>query len=75
MQRDFGDNISKKIANITLAASVLAFLSLFIWTQPIIKLSLLFIWSIFSIILTFSLPQKSLLIRSVSYTHLRAHET
>ena len=57
------NNISKKIANITLAVSVLAFLSLFIWTQPIIKLSLLFIWSIFSIILTFSLPQKSLLIR------------
>ena len=57
------NNISKKIANITLAVSVLAFLSLFIWTQPIIKLSLLFIWSIFSIILTFSLPQKSFLIK------------
>ena len=57
------NNISKKIANIALAASVLAFLSLFIWTQPIIKLSLLFIWSIFSIILTFSLPQKSFLIK------------
>ena len=50
------NNISKKIANITLAAAGLAFLSLFIWTQPII-------WSIFSIILTFSLPQKSLLMR------------
>ena len=57
------NNISKKIANITLAVSVLAFLSLFIWTHPIIKLSLLFIWSIFSIILTFSLPQKSFLIK------------
>jgi hypothetical protein len=57
------NNISKKIANITLAVSVLAFLSLFIWTQPIIKLSLLFIWSIFSIILTLSLPQKSFLIK------------
>ena len=57
------NKISKKIANITLAVSVLAFLSLFIWTQPIIKLSLLFIWSIFSIILTFSLPQKSFLIK------------
>ena len=57
------NNISKKIANITLAVSVLAFLSLFIWTHPIIKLSLLFIWSIFSIILTFYLPQKSFLIK------------
>ena len=57
------NNISKKIASITLAISAVTFLSLFIWTQPIFKLSILFIWAIFSIILTFSLPQKSLLMR------------
>jgi hypothetical protein len=57
------NDISKKIAIITLAISAVTFLSLFIWTQPIFKLSILFIWAIFSIILTFSLPQKSLLMR------------
>lgn len=57
------NNISKKIANITLAISAVTFLSLFIWTQPILKLSILFLWAIFSIILTFSLPQKSLLMK------------
>ena len=57
------NDISKKIASITLAISAVTFLSLFIWTQPIFKLSILFIWAIFSIILTFSLPQKSLLMR------------
>ena len=57
------NNISKKIASITLAISAVTFLSLLIWTQPIFKLSILFIWAIFSIILTFSLPQKSLLMR------------
>ena len=57
------NDISKKIAIITLAISAVTFLSLFIWTQPIFKLSILFIWAIFSIILTFSLPQKSFLMR------------
>ncbi|MDC3143499.1 hypothetical protein OA527_00600 [Pelagibacteraceae bacterium] len=57
------NNISKKIAGITLAVSAVTFLSLFIWTQPILKLSILFTWAIFSIILTFSLPQKSLLMK------------
>ena len=57
------NDISKKIAGISLAISAVTFLSLFIWTQPIFKLSILFIWAIFSIILTFSLPQKSLLMR------------
>jgi len=57
------NNISKKIASITLAISAVTFLSLFIWTQPILKLSILFIWAIFSIILTFYLPQKSLLMK------------
>ena len=57
------NDISKKIASIALAISAVTFLSLFIWTQPIFKLSILFIWAIFSIILTFSLPQKSLLMR------------
>ena len=57
------NDISKKIAIITLAISAVTFLSLFIWTQPIFKLSILFIWAIFSIILTFSLPQKSLLMK------------
>ena len=57
------NNISKKIASITLAISAVTFLSLFIWTQPILKLSILFIWAILSIILTFSLPQKSLMMK------------
>ena len=57
------NDISKKIASITLAISAITFLSLFIWTHAILKLSILFIWAIFSIILTFSLPQKSLLMK------------
>ena len=57
------NDISNKISSITLAISAVTFLSLFIWTQPIFKLSILFIWAIFSINLTFSLPQKSLLMR------------
>ena len=57
------NNISSKIAYATLVISLIAFLSLFIWTQPILKLSSIFFWSILSIVLTFSLPQKSFLLK------------
>ena len=57
------NNASSNKAYATLVISIVAFLSLFIWTQPILKLFLIFLWSILSIALTFSLPQRSFLLK------------
>ena len=54
------NSISKKFAHLLLGISVLTFFSLFIWTQPILKLVSLFIWSFTAILLTFQIPQKSI---------------
>ena len=54
------NSISKKFAHLLLAISILTFFLLFIWTQPIFKLILLFAWSFTAILLTFQIPQKSI---------------
>ena len=54
------NSLSKKIAHLLLAISILTFLLLFVWTQPIFKLAALFIWSFAAILLTFQMPQKSI---------------
>ena len=54
------NSISKKFAHLLLGISVLTFFSLFIWTQPILKLVSLFVWSFTAILLTFQIPQKSI---------------
>ena len=54
------NSLSKRIAHILLAISILTFLLLFVWTQPIFKLAALFIWSFTAILLTFQIPQKSI---------------
>ena len=51
---------SRRLSNLLLAVSILTFLLLFVWTQPIFKLAALFIWSIAAILLTFQIPQKSI---------------
>ena len=57
------NSISKKLARLLLVLSISTFLSLFIWTQPILKLALLFIWSFTAVILTFQMSQKSISIK------------
>ena len=57
------NSISKKLARLLLVLSIFIFLSLFIWTQPILKLALLFIWSFTAVILTFQMSQKSISIK------------
>ena len=57
------NSISKKLARLLLVLSIFTFLSLFIWTQPILKLALLFIWSFTAVILTFQMSQKSISIK------------
>ena len=52
--------LSKKIAHLLLAISILTLLLLFVWTQPIFKLAALFIWSFAAILLTFQIPQESI---------------
>ena len=54
------NSLSKKIAHLLLAISILTLLLLFVWTQPIFKLAALFIWSFAAILLTFQIPQKSI---------------
>jgi hypothetical protein len=54
------NSLSKKIAHLLLAISILTLLLLFVWTQPIFKLAALFIWSFAAILLTFQMPQKSI---------------
>ena len=54
------NSFSKKLAYLLLAISILTFLLLFVWTQPIFKLAALFIWSFAAILLTFQIPQKSI---------------
>ena len=55
------NSLSKKIAHLLLAISILTLLLLlFVWTQPIFKLAALFIWSFAAILLTFKMPQKSI---------------
>ena len=54
------NSLSKRIAHLLLAISILTFLLLFVWTQPIFKLAALFIWSFTAILLTFQIPQKSI---------------
>ena len=54
------NSLSKKIAHLLLAISILTLLLLFVWTQPIFKLATLFIWSFAAILLTFQMPQKSI---------------
>ena len=51
---------SRRLSNLLLAVSLLTFLLLFVWTQPIFKLAALFIWSFAAILLTFQIPQKSI---------------
>ena len=51
---------SRRLSNLLLAVSILTFLLLFVWTQPIFKLAALFIWSFAAILLTFQIPQKSI---------------
>ena len=51
---------SRRLSNLLLAVSILIFLLLFVWTQPIFKLTALFIWSFAAILLTFQIPQKSI---------------
>jgi hypothetical protein len=52
------NSLSKKIAHLLLAISILTLLLLFVWTQPIFKLAALFIWSFAAILLTFQIPQE-----------------
>ena len=54
------NSFSKRLAHLLLAVSILTFLLLFVWTQPIFKLAALFIWSFAAILLTFQIPQKSI---------------
>jgi hypothetical protein len=54
------NSLSKRIAHLLLAISILTFLLLFVWTQPIFKLAALFIWSFAAILLTFQIPQESI---------------
>ena len=54
------NSFSRKLAHLLLAISILTFLLLFVWTQPIFKLAALFIWSFAAILLTFQIPQKSI---------------
>ena len=54
------NSFSKRLAYLLLAVSILTFLLLFVWTQPIFKLAALFIWSFAAILLTFQIPQKSI---------------
>ena len=54
------NSFSKRLAHLLLAVSILTFLLLFVWTQPIFKLAALFIWSFAAILLTFQMPQKSI---------------
>ena len=54
------NSFSRKLAYLLLAVSILTFLLLFVWTQPIFKLAALFIWSFAAILLTFQIPQKSI---------------
>ena len=54
------NSLSKKIAHLLLAISILTLLLLFVWTQPIFKLAALFIWSFAAILLTFQIPQESI---------------
>ena len=54
------NSLSKKIAHLLLAISILTFLLLFVWTQPVFKLISLFMWSFAAILLTFQMPQKSI---------------
>jgi len=54
------NSLSKKIAHLLLAISILTLLLLFVWTQPIFKLAALFIWSLAAILLTFQIPQVSI---------------
>ena len=54
------NSLSKKIAHLLLAISILTLLLLFVWTQPIFKLAALFIWSFTAILLTFQIPQESI---------------
>jgi len=54
------NSFSKKLAYLLLAISILTFLLLFVWTQPVFKLVSLFMWSFAAILLTFQIPQKSI---------------
>ena len=54
------NSLSKKIAHLLLAISILTLLLLFVWTQPIFKLAALFIWSFAAILLTFQIQQESI---------------
>ena len=54
------NSFSRRLAHLLLAVSILTFLLLFVWTQPIFKLAALFIWSFAAILLTFQIPQKSI---------------
>ena len=54
------NSFSKKLAYLLLAISILTFLLLFVWTQPVFKLISLFMWSFAAILLTFQIPQKSI---------------
>ena len=54
------NSFSRKLAYLLLAISILTFLLLFIWTQPVFKLISLFMWSFVAILLTFQIPQKSI---------------
>ena len=54
------NSFSRKLAYLLLAISILTFLLLFVWTQPVFKLISLFIWSFAAILLTFQIPQKSI---------------
>lgn len=51
---------SRRLSNLLLAVSILTFLLLFVWTQPVFKLVSLFMWSFAAILLTFQIPQKSI---------------
>ena len=51
---------SRKLSHLLLAISILIFLLLFVWTQPVFKLAALFMWSFAAILLTFQIPQKSI---------------
>jgi hypothetical protein len=54
------NSFSRKLAYLLLAISILTFLLLFVWTQPVFKLVSLFMWSFAAILLTFQMPQKSI---------------
>ena len=54
---------SRKLAHLLLAISILIFLLLFVWTQPVFKLAALFMWSFAAILLTFQIPQKSIFLK------------